>query len=110
MRGVAGWLGVERRMGACGHVMCGCGGVWIGLLWTVMAVCLGQDGSTPLLAAVAGSHDTIVKGLLEKHADVNAMSKVCVCLWDAAWGSCGVWAGTGLRVSLFGVELCSYAK
>ena len=78
MRGVAGWLGVERRMGACGHVMCGCGGVWIGLLWTVMAVCLGQDGSTPLLAAVAGSHDTIVKGLLEKHADVNAMSKVCV--------------------------------
>ena len=47
-------------------------------MWTVMAVCLGQDGSTPLLAAVAGSHDTIVKGLLEKHADVNAMSKVCV--------------------------------
>ena len=71
--------------------MCGCGGVWSGLLWTVMAVCLGQDGSTPLLAAVAGSHDTIVKGLLEKHADVNAMSKVCV--WDAAWGSCGVWGG-----------------
>ena len=52
---------------------------------------MGQDGSTPLLAAVAGSHDTIVKGLLEKHADVNAMSKVCV--WDAAWGSCGVWGG-----------------
>ena len=75
-----------------------------------MAVCLGQDGSTPLLAAVAGSHDTIVKGLLEKHADVNAMSKVCV------WVGCcmgivrGVCAGTGLRVSLFGVELCSYAK
>ena len=42
MRGVAGWLGVERRMGACGHVMCGCGGVWSGLLWTVMAVCLGS--------------------------------------------------------------------
>ena len=37
----------------------------------------GQDGSTPLLVAVAGSHDTIVKGLLEKHADVNAMTKVC---------------------------------
>jgi hypothetical protein len=36
-----------------------------------------QDGSTPLLAAVAGSHDSIVKALLDAHADVNAVAKVC---------------------------------
>jgi hypothetical protein len=37
---------------------------------------LGQDGSTPLLAAVAGSHDSIVKALLDAHVDVNAATKV----------------------------------
>ena len=37
---------------------------------------VGQDGSTPLLAAVAGSHDSIVKALLAVHANVNAATKV----------------------------------
>jgi hypothetical protein len=37
---------------------------------------LSQDGSTPLLAAVKGSHDTIVKLLLAGGADVNAATTV----------------------------------
>ncbi len=37
---------------------------------------VSQDGSTPLLAAVKGSHDTIVKLLLAGGADVNAATTV----------------------------------
>ena len=37
---------------------------------------LSQDGTTPLLAAVKGSYDTIVKELLAGGANVNLSSQV----------------------------------
>ena len=45
---------------------------------------MGQDGSTPLLVAVKGSYDSIVKALLEAHANVNMGTAVGVMLgiWD----------------------------
>ena len=45
-----------------------------------VCVLLGQGGSTPLLVAVAGSHDTIVKALLAAQANVNAATTVCIAL------------------------------
>ena len=57
--------------------------------------CTWQNGSTPLLAAVKGSYDAIVKGLLEKRADVNAMAMVRVC--HSVCCDCAL-AGVGLCV------------
>ena len=45
-----------------------------------MRMCV-QDGSTPLLVASRGSHDTIVKALLAVHADPNAALPVRVYVW-----------------------------
>ena len=49
----------------------------------LISLCV-QDGSSPLLAAVKGSHDSIVKALLSVDGvDVNAATTVRVSrLWD----------------------------
>ena len=56
-----------QRVGMTGCHACCCHGV---------CVCGLQTGSTPLLVAVQGSHDTIVKALLARRADVNAAMAV----------------------------------
>jgi hypothetical protein len=50
------------------------------------AVYSGQDGTTPLLAAVKGSHDASVKALLEARADVNTVSLVRASLLKSCFG------------------------
>ncbi len=45
-------------------------------LRTCGVMLVSQNGSPPLLAAVKGSHDSIVKGLLAVSANVNAAANV----------------------------------